>query len=163
MAAVSRGKSIDTTMGLTPLEGLLMGTRSGDLDPAVVTFLMKKEHLSAENIDKLLNEKSGFLGVSGVSNDMRDMLNAMKKGSKRARLAFEIFLYRIKKYIGAYRAVMGGLDAVVFTGGIGEHVTEVERRLSKELSPVVGRKCAFLTIPTNEELLIAQDTYKMIK
>lgn len=163
MAAVMRGKSVDTTMGFTPLEGLLMGTRSGDLDPAVVTFLMRKKRLGAKEIDDILNKKSGFLGVSGVSNDMRDLLSGVKRGHRRARLAFDIFVYRIKKYIGAYQAVMGGLDAVVFTGGIGENVPRIKNALSRELRGSLGRKAKFLTIPTNEELLIARDTYNLIK
>ena len=162
MAAVMHGKSVDTTMGFTPLEGLLMGTRCGDIDPAVVMYLMKKENLTALEIEKILNKKSGMLGVSGKSNDMRDILSQIKKGNKRAKLAFQIFVYRIKKYIGAYAAAMGGLDAVVFTGGIGEHVPKIKQTLSKELKPIFKKEVKFMTIPTNEELLIAQDTYKLI-
>ena len=162
MAAVMRGKSVDTSMGFTPLEGLLMGTRCGDLDPAVVTFLMQEEKLGAEALDGLLNKKSGFLGVSGVSNDMRDILSAMKKGNRRASMVFKIFVYRIKKYIGAYAAVMGGVDAVIFTGGIGENVPNIRKSLSNELRPLLGKRTKFLTIPTNEELLIARDTYRLI-
>ena len=163
MAAVLHGKSVDTTMGFTPLEGLLMGSRSGDLDPAIVTFLMKKERLSVKGIDELLNKKSGLWGVSGVSNDMRDILKAMKNGNKRAKLAFRIFIYKIKKYIGAYNAVLGGLDAVVFTGGIGENTPSVKNTLSKELYPIFGKRVKFLTIHTNEELLIAQDTHNLVR
>jgi len=163
MAAVMHGKSVDTTMGFTPLEGLLMGTRCGDLDPAIVTFLMKKERLGAKDTDALLNKKSGFLGVSGLSNDMRDILSGIRRSNRRAKLAFEIFVYRIKKYIGAYYAVMGGLDAVVLTGGIGENVPRIKKMLSKELAGVLSGKVKFLTIPTKEELLIARDTYKLIK
>ena len=162
MAAVMHGKCVDTTMGFTPLEGLLMGTRSGDLDPAIVTFLMKKERLDTKEADALLNKKSGFLGVSGVGNDMRNILSGIKKGNKRAELAFKIFVYRIKKYIGAYHAVMGGLDAVVFTGGIGENVPRVKNTLSRECRGTLGRKVHFLTIPTREELLIARDTRRLI-
>jgi len=163
MAAVSGGKSIDTTMGLTPLEGLLMGTRTGDLDPAIVTFLMEKENLSAKAIYEMMNKKSGLLGISGKSNDMRDILSLIRKGNKRAKLAFQIFVYRIKKYIGAYAAIMGGLDAVVFTGGIGEKVPKIKNDLLRDLKPLFGKKTKFLTISTNEELLIAGDTYKLIK
>ncbi len=163
MAAISGGKSIDTTMGFTPLDGLLMGTRTGELDPAIVTFLMEKEKLGIEEINEILNRKSGLLGISGVSNDMRDILSRMRKGNARAKLAFKIFVYRIKKYIGAYFAAMGGLDAVIFTGGIGENAPQIRRMLSKELRPVLGRKTKFLTIPTNEELLIAKDTYNLIE
>jgi len=162
MAAVSRGKSMDTTMGFTPLEGLLMGTRSGDLDPAVVTFLMEKEKLSAHEVNEFLNKKSGLLGVSGVSNDMRAILREIKKGNKRAALAFKIFVYRIKKYIGSYAAVLGRLDAVVFTGGIGENLPKVKDAIMRELQPLLGKKTKFLTIPTDEELLIAQDTHRLV-
>ncbi|MFH1594225.1 MAG: acetate kinase [Candidatus Omnitrophota bacterium] len=163
MAAVLRGRSIDTTMGLTPLEGLLMGTRSGDLDPAIVTYLMKKDRLSLDGINELLNKKSGLLGISGVSKDMRDILGSIKKGNKRSKLAYDIFLYRIKKYIGAYAACMGGIDAVVFTGGIGENVPRIMGTLSKELRPLFGRRVRFITVPTNEELLIARDTCELIR
>lgn len=163
MAAVSAGRSIDTTMGFTPLEGLLMGTRSGDLDPAIVTFLMEKENLSIEGINEILNKKSGLLGVSGVSNDMRNIISAAKKENKRAKLALDMFAYRIKKYIGAYAACMNGLDAVVFTGGIGENVPEIKETLAGQLKPVFGRRVRFLTVPTNEELLIARDTYNLVR
>jgi len=163
MACVSRGKSIDTTMGFTPLEGLLMGTRSGDLDPAIVTFLMEALKLNPREMNDFLNKKSGLLGVSGVSNDMRDMLGEVKKGNYRAKLAYNIFIYRIKKYIGAYAAAMGGLDAVVFTAGIGENVPEIKNRLKKDIGNAFGKNVRFLTIPTNEELLIAQDTYNLVK
>ena len=163
MAAVAGGKSVDTSMGFTPLEGLLMGTRTGNLDPAIVTFLMEQEKIGVKKIDEILNKKSGLLGISGKSNDMRDILSLMKKGNKRAKLAFDIFVYRIKKYIGAYAAVMGGLDAVIFTGGIGEHVPKIKNTLKQNLKSIFGKKTKFLIIPTNEELLIAQDTYKLIK
>ena len=163
MAAVSKGKSVDTTMGLTPLEGLLMGTRSGDLDPAIISYLMEKTGMSAKKVTDMLNKKSGLLGVSGVSNDMRDLLSYVRKGSKRALLAFKIFVYRIKKYIGAYAAAMGGLDAVVFTGGIGENVPGIKRTLQRDLSGVFNKNVKFMVIPTNEELVIAKDTYKLIK
>jgi acetate kinase len=162
MTAILRGRAVDTTMGFTPLEGLLMGTRSGDLDPAIVTFLMQKENLSIKRINDILNKKSGLLGVSGVSNDMRDILSEMKKGKPRARAAFEIFIYRIKKYIGAYAAVMAGLDAVVFTGGIGENVAKIKNTVARDLRALFGGKTKFLTIPTNEELLIARDTYRLV-
>ncbi len=160
MAAVKNARSIDTTMGFTPLEGLLMGTRGGDIDPAIITFIMKKKRLAPGPMDELLNKKCGLLGVSGVSNDMRDILKAVKK-NKRARLALEIFLYRIKKYIGAYAAAMGGLDAVVFTGGIGENVPMIRNRIEKEISSVFKNKVKFMMIPTNEELLIAKDTVRI--
>ncbi|MDP3730207.1 MAG: acetate kinase [Candidatus Omnitrophota bacterium] len=165
MAAVDRGESVDTTMGFTPLEGLLMGTRSGDLDPAVVFYLMKKEGLSSRDISDILNKKSGFLGISGIS-DMRDLLKMSKsknaKASARAKLAIEIFIYRIEKYIGAYQAAMKGLDAVVFTAGIGEHNPWLVKRIKKDMKSVVNKRVKFLVIPTNEELLIARDTYEII-
>jgi len=163
MAAVMHGKSVDTTMGLTPLPGLLMGTRTGDLDPAAVTFIMEKKRLGISGVNDLLNKKSGFLGVSGISNDMRDILSGIRKGNYRSRLAYNIFAYGIKKYIGAYAAAMGGLDAVVFTGGIGENMPKLKQALSRELRAVVGEKVKFLTIPTNEELLIARDAYRLTK
>jgi acetate kinase len=163
MTAVSCGRSIDTTMGFTPLEGLMMGTRGGDLDPAIITYLMEKEGMGVQEMNELLNKKCGILGVSGVSNDMRDILKAIAKGNKRAKLAFLIFLYKIRKYIGAYAAAMGGLDAVVFTGGIGENVPAIKRTLEKELRPLLGKKVRFMIVPTDEELLIAQDTYTLVK
>lgn len=162
IAAVSKGKSIDTSMGFTPLEGLLMGTRSGDLDPAVVTFLMHREGLSVDEVNSLLNKRSGLLGVSGVSNDMRDILKAMDDGEKRAKLAYDIFVYRIKKYIGSYAAALGEVDAVVFTAGIGENVPRIKDEIKKDLKGLLGDKTDFLTINTNEELLIAKDTYKIV-
>lgn len=162
IAAVQAGKSIDTSMGFTPLEGLLMGTRSGDLDPAVVTFLMRRVGLGAGQIDEILNKKSGLLGVSGISNDMRDILAAIGRGNKRARLAYDIFVYRIKKYIGSYAAILGKVDAIVFTAGIGEHVSGIKDQIRRELKPLLGDKTEFLAVGTNEELLIAEDTYRII-
>jgi len=166
MTAVDKGKSIDTSMGFTPLEGLLMGTRSGDIDPAVVFYLMEKENLSPARISDILNKESGLLGISGVSNDMRDLLKrAMGRGpgSGRAKLSLDIFIYRIEKYIGAYQAAMRGLDAVIFTAGIGEHNPWLVKRIKKDLNDVVNKKVKFLVVPTNEELLIARDTYEIIK
>ncbi|MDD3904928.1 MAG: acetate kinase [Candidatus Omnitrophica bacterium] len=166
MAAVSGGKSIDTSMGFTPLEGLLMGTRSGDLDPAAVLYILSKERLTLERVNDILNKESGLLGVSGVSNDMRDILKGARlkgQAAKRCKLAIEMFIYRIKKYIGAYQAAMGGLDAVIFTAGIGEHNPWIVKRISRELKGVVPGKARFLVIPTNEELLIARDTYNIIR
>ncbi|MDO8525390.1 MAG: acetate kinase [Candidatus Omnitrophota bacterium] len=166
MAAVSGGRSVDTSMGFTPLEGLLMGTRSGDLDPAVVLYMMEKEGLTLSQVNDILNKDSGLLGVSGVSNDMRDMLRRVRvqgTGYRRCKLAIEIFIYRIKKYIGAYYAAMGGLDAVIFTAGIGENNPWIMKRIELELKGVVDGKTRFIIIPTNEELLIARDTYTIIK
>ncbi len=166
MAAVKNGISIDTTMGFTPLEGLLMGTRSGDLDPAVVFYLMEKERLSPDRISSILNKESGLIGISGISNDMRDIVKAAKRADgpgKRAKMALEIFIYRIEKYIGAYQAAMNGLDAVVLTAGIGENNPWIAKRIRKDISNTVSKKVKFLVIPTNEELLIAGDTYNIIK
>ena len=161
IAAISGGKVIDTSMGFTPLEGLLMGTRSGDLDPAVVFFLMQREGLDIDGISAMLNKESGLLGVSGVSNDMRDILKAMGEGDKRATLAYDIFVYRILKYVGAYAAVLGKVDAVVFTAGIGENVPRIKESVKKQLAPMLP-DTKFLTIGTNEELLIAKDTYGIV-
>lgn len=166
MTAVDGGKSVDTSMGFTPLEGLMMGTRSGDLDPAVVFYLMEKEKLTPERISDILNKESGLIGISGVSNDMRDLLKCSKgkgEGARLCRLAIEMFIYRIKKYIGAYLAAMGGLDAVIFTAGIGENCPWMVKRIAKDLKGVVPGRTRFLVIPTNEELLIAKDTYEIIK
>lgn len=181
MAAVDRGNSIDTTMGFTPLEGLLMGTRSGDLDPSLILYIMGKEGLSLNEAGTLLNKHSGLIGISGESSDMREILAAVKEGHKRSKYAFEIFCYRIKKYLGAYAAAMGGLDAFVFTGGIGENSYEVREEVcrnleflgiqiddsmnknSEEVISVNGSKVAVLKIPTNEELVIALDTSEIVK
>lgn len=163
MSAVKGGKSIDTSMGFTPLEGLVMGTRSGDLDPAIVTFLIHRQGYDADKINALLNKKSGLLGVSGLSNDMRDILKGLKDKNKRAKLAYDIFVYRIKKYIGAYAAVLGKIDAVVFTAGIGENVPQIKNSLEKDLKPLLGDRTKFMIVGTNEELLIAKDTYSLIK
>jgi len=163
VTAVKGGKSLDTSMGFTPLEGLLMGTRAGDFDPAIVMYLLGKRGYSLKKVGDLLNKRSGLLGISGLSNDMRDLVKASRAGNKRAALAIEIFCYRIKKYIGSYAAVMGGVDAVILTAGIGENHPWLAKKLSKELGPVLGKDVAYITIPTDEELLIAQDTYKIVK
>lgn len=181
MAAVNHGISIDTTMGFTPLEGLLMGTRSGDMDPSVILYIMSKEGLNYAEANTLLNKHSGLMGISGVSSDMREIQGEMEKGNKRAEQAFDVFTYRVKKYIGAYAAAMGGLDAVVFTGGIGENSAAV-RRVSCENLAFLGiavdeskntskekekeiqtadSSVKVLVVPTNEELMIAIET-KMV-
>ena len=183
MAAIDGGTSVDTTMGFTPLEGLLMGTRSGDIDPSVILYIMAKEGINIAEANTLLNKHSGLQGISGVSSDMREVLKEMQNGDKKAGYAFEIFCYRIRKYIGAYAAAMGGVDAVVFTGGIGENSPDVRRQSCKSLdflgirideaantspekekfiSPA-GSKTAVLVVPTNEELVIALDTMKIVK
>lgn len=166
MAAVDGGRSVDTTMGFTPLEGLLMGTRSGDLDPAAVLYIVEKENVPLGKVNDILNKESGLLGVSGVSNDMRDILKGAGSPGPRARrcaLALEMFVYRIKKYIGAYLAAMGGLDAVVFTAGVGENNPWLVKRIARELKNVVSKKTKFLVVPTDEELLIARDTVEIIR
>jgi acetate kinase len=180
MAAVNKGISVDTTMGFTPLEGLLMGTRSGDIDPSIILHIMGKEGLSMNEAATLLNKHSGLIGISGESSDMREIIKAVKEDHKRAKNAFEIFCYRIKKYVGAYTAAMGGLDALVFTGGIGENSSEVreevcrdmqffgielddERNKNKEM--LLSRdnsKVKVFRIPTNEELVIALDTADIV-
>jgi acetate kinase len=160
ITAVDRGKSVDTSMGFTPLEGLIMGTRCGDIDPALVTYIMKKERLSPEKIEHILNEQSGLRGISGISNDMRVL---EKSSSGRAKLAIEMFAYRIKKYIGAYAAVMGGADAIVFTAGIGEHQALLRRKICRGVFCALKKKPRVLVIPTNEELMIARETYQLAK
>lgn len=182
MSAIKYGISIDTTMGFTPLEGLLMGTRAGDLDPAVVLYIMSKEGLTMSEINALLNKHSGLLGISGVSSDMREIINEMKNGNPRAKLAFDVFCYRVKKYIGAYSAAMGGVDVLVFTAGIGENSPDVrksvcegleflgikiddEKNNSPEKEKIISTddsKVKVLVIPTNEELVIALDTAEIV-
>jgi acetate kinase len=183
MAAVKHGRSIDTTMGFTPLEGLIMGTRSGDLDPQLILYIMGKEGLTLAEATTLLNKHSGLIGISGESSDMREVESAMEKGSAKSKLAFDIFCYRIRKYIGAYAAAMGGLDSVVFTGGIGENSVRVREHVCAELgflgidldreANASGLKERIVTtstspvtvgvIPTNEELVIALDTFHIVK
>ncbi|MBK6912556.1 MAG: acetate kinase [Ignavibacteriales bacterium] len=180
MSAVHHGKSIDTTMGFTPLEGLLMGTRSGDLDPSLILYIMSKEGLTLSEAGTLLNKHSGLIGISGESSDMREILAAMKDDQKRSKYAFDIFCYKIKKYLGAYAAAMGGLDAFVFTGGIGENSPEVRAEVCKDLEflgieidelkneekreviSTDNSRVKVLRIPTNEELVIALDTAKIV-
>ncbi len=181
MTAIRDGESIDTTMGFTPVEGLLMGTRSGDLDPAVILRIMGREELSRREAISLLNKHSGLLGISGVSSDMREVLEEMDTGNSRARLAVEVFAYRIKKYLGASAAVLGGLDGVVFAGGIGEHAPLVRsmalegleflgltldpdrngRGEGERLISTADSAAEIWVIPTNEEWIIAQDTYRI--
>ncbi|OPL08039.1 MAG: acetate kinase [delta proteobacterium ML8_F1] len=180
--AVLNGKSVATSMGFTPLEGLAMGTRTGDLDPAIVTYLMSKENLSIQEMDNILNKKSGVLGISGISSDFRDIEEAADAGNQRAKLAVDVFRLRVKKYIAAYAAVMGGVDAVVFTAGLGEN-SPVDRKaiceglefmglsIDDEKNNVRGKetvistddsKVKVLLIPTNEELTIARDTIEIL-
>lgn len=162
ISAVYKGKSIDTSMGFTPLEGLVMGTRCGDIDPALVTYIMRKDKLQPAQIEDILNKESGLKGISGISNDMRVLEKKIRLGSNKAKLAVDIFVYRIKKYIGAYTAVMGGCDAVVFTAGIGENQKTVRKRICKGLFSHLRVKPAILVIPTDEELMIAAQAYKIM-
>lgn len=183
IAAVKDGKSIDTSMGFTPLEGLAMGTRCGDIDPAIVSFLMEKDKLDINGINNLMNKKSGVLGISGVSSDFRDIEDAANEGNDRAKLALDIFAYRVKKYIGAYAAAMGGIDAVVFTAGLGENSASMREsicegleflgvKIDKEKNNIRGKETIISTedagvkiilIPTNEELMIARDTKTLVE
>ena len=185
VTAVNGGKSIDTTMGFTPLDGIIMGSRSGSIDPAIVTFLQKEKGYSADEVNDILNKKSGVLGVSGIGTDFRDIRAAAEKNNERALLTMDIYGYQIKKQIGAYAAAMGGLDAVVFTAGIGEHAPEVRIRAltnmeflgididsAKNDNQNIGdgmeistpdSKVKLYVIPTNEELMIAEETLALIK
>jgi acetate kinase len=163
ITAVKNGKSIDTSLGFTPLEGLVMGTRCGDIDPALVTFIMKKEHLDIAGIENILIRESGLKGISGISNDMRVLERKNKQGNKRAKLATEIFVYRIRKYIGAYAAVMSGCDALVFTAGIGENQKRIRRLICSGVFSHLKKKPRVLVIPTDEELMIARQTYQLMK
>lgn len=182
ITAVKDGKCVDTTMGFTPLDGLIMGTRSGAVDPSVVTFMMNKEGFTPDEISSLLNKKSGFLGISGLSSDARDLVNASKEGNKRAKLACDMFRYQIKKYIGSYAAAMGGLDAVLFTGGIGENSDEARTEVCEgleflgiELDEAENKnktgkdhliskgKTEVWVIPTDEEMTIARDTKELVE
>ncbi|NQS99770.1 MAG: acetate kinase [Candidatus Omnitrophica bacterium] len=164
ITAVAKGKSVDTSMGFTPLEGLVMGTRCGDIDPAAVLYLMRKKNLKINQMDQLLNKSSGLLGLSGKSNDMRDILRLARRGNQRANIALQVFIYRIKKYIGAYIAAMDGCDAVIFTAGIGENHPYIRSKIRQGLSSLLRRfGSRILVIATNEELMIARDTYRLTK
>ena len=182
MAAIDCGKSIDTSMGFTPLEGLIMGTRCGDMDPSVILYIMGKEGLSLAEANTLMNKHSGLIGLSGDSSDMREIESGVMEGDKRAKRAFDAFTYRIKKYVGSYMAALGGCDAIVFTGGIGENSPMVREavcsnmeffgiELDPEKNKNVKGECAVSTdnsrvkvlrIPTNEELVIALDTERIV-
>jgi acetate kinase len=162
MSAVRRGKCVDTTMGFTPLEGLLMGTRAGDIDAAVVIYLENKLKLSPNAVDRILNKESGIKGVSGISNDMRKINSYAAKGNLRAKLAREIFIYRIRKYLGAYAVVLKTINAVIFTAGIGENQKDIRRDVMKGLFDCFKHKPRILVIPTNEELMIARQAYSII-
>jgi acetate kinase len=184
IAAVRGGRSVDTSMGFTPLEGLVMGTRSGDIDPAILLHVAGKEELGAAEVNALLNKHSGLLGISGLSNDMKKLLEAEAAGNARAALAVEIFCYRLRKYVAAYVGALGGLDGLAFAGGIGENAPSVRARSldglavmglsvdakrneeagrgEAEISPA-GSPCRVFVVPTNEELLIARDTFCIVR
>ena len=182
VTAIKDGKSVDTSMGLTPTEGLMMGTRVGDVDPGALVYLMERLNLDAEGLLKHINKQSGVLGVSGISNDMRDIEAAIEKGDERAKLALDMYEYRLLKYIGAYTAVLGGVDIIVFTGGVGENQPQTRERICKQLAylgvtfnaeanksrgeevVISGEdsKVKVVVIPTDEELMIAQDTAAIV-
>lgn len=184
ITAIEGGRSVDTSMGLTPVEGLMMGTRSGDVDPGALTFLMDKEGLDAKGISDLVNKKSGVNGVSGVSSDMRDIDAAIRKGNDRARLALEMYIHRIVKYVGAYAAVLNGVDIIVFTGGVGENQSATRRDVCANLTylgveiddkvnnathgdeaiiSTASSKVKVVVVPTDEELMIALDTKEIVE
>jgi acetate kinase len=163
ITAVDKGRSIDTSMGFTPLEGLVMGTRCGDIDPALVTYLMHKKRLNIRQIDDILNKESGLKGISGISNDMRILMDKAKRGNKRAKLAIEVFIYRIKKYIGAYTATLGGCDTLVFTAGIGENQKIIREKICEGIFSYLKKKPKILVVPTDEELMIAQQSYRLMR
>lgn len=183
VSAIKNGKILDTSMGFTPLEGLMMGARSGDLDPAILTYIMNKENLSLDEMNNILNKKSGVLGVSGVSSDFRDIEQAIAEGNERAKLARNIFVNRVKKYIGAYIAEMNGVDAIIFTAGVGENQSKIRELIcdnfdfiglefDKEKNKIRGQeqvisteasKIKVLVIPTDEELMIARDAMELVK
>ncbi|WP_313756598.1 acetate kinase [Tissierella sp.] len=182
VCAVQGGKSMDTSMGFTPLEGLAMGTRSGDIDPAIIPFIMDKENMSFEEVNNMLNKQSGVLGISGISSDFRDLEIAMNEGNERAKLALDVFVNRVKKYVGAYVATMCRIDALVFTAGIGENSSYIREKVCEgleclgikidaDLNNVRGEEsklnkdltsATILVIPTNEELMIARDTLELV-
>ena len=182
LCAVDGGKSVDTSMGLTPLAGIPMGTRSGDIDPSIVTFLMNKENLTPDQMDNILNKKSGKLGVSGVSFDDRDIEKAMAEGNERAKLAIDTFVYQVIGYIGRFAAQMNGVDAITFAGGVGENGIDVRKQICESLSFLgvkideVKNNCRgkeveistpdsnvkVFVIPTDEELTIARDTMEIV-
>ncbi|MBE7031156.1 MAG: acetate kinase [Ruminococcaceae bacterium] len=183
ITAVDGGKSVDTSMGFTPLAGVMMGTRCGQLDPAIVTYLMDKENLDIKQVNDLLNKQSGVFGISGVSSDFRDLEKAAAEGNERAQLALDMFVYSVKRYIGLYATVMGGLDAIVFTAGIGENTATIRKAIVEgqeflgisiddEKNQIRGKECDIsaegarvrtLVIPTDEEMMIAMDTAKLVK
>lgn len=183
LTAVKGGKSIDTSMGMTPLEGLMMGTRSGDLDPAIVPYVMNKEELTVNEVNSMLNKHSGLLAISGISSDMREITEGMEKGEPNTTLAFDMYEYRVRKYIGSYAAALNGVDVIVFTAGVGENSVVLRQRVLEQLTylgveideelnkvrsgeprriSTKNSKVEVLVIPTNEELVIARDTHRIV-
>ena len=182
ISAIKNGKSVDTSMGMTPLEGLAMGTRSGDMDPAIIEFICQKENISVSEMTEILNKKSGVLGLSGVSNDFRDLVEAIKQGNQDAKNALDVLAYRIVKYIGAYYVALGGVDAIALTAGAGENNSEVRKlimegievlgtKLNEEANKKRGEEFLLSTedsklpvwvVPTNEELAIARETVALV-
>jgi acetate kinase len=184
VTAVKAGISVDTSMGMTPLEGLMMGTRSGDLDPAIVPYVMNKEELTVGEVNSMLNKHSGVLAISGVSSDMRDIENGAEKGEPNSVLAFDMYEYRLRKYIGSYAAAMDGVDAIVFTAGVGENSSMLREKILNNLTflgieldaeankirsgdprriSTANSKVQVLVVPTNEELVIARDTHRIVQ
>ncbi len=184
VTAIEHGRSMDTSMGFTPVDGLIMGTRTGDIDPGVLLYLADKEHLSLKGISNMINKRSGMVGISEISSDMRDLELAYYEGNERANLALTMFAYRVKKFIGAYAAIMNGLDCVIFTGGIGENDFNIRRMIAQNMEylgldfdepqnhgvkgedKIISKpdsKVTALVVKTNEELVIATDTYKILK
>jgi acetate kinase len=181
--AIKNGKSFDTSMGMTPLEGLMMGTRSGDLDPAIVPYVMTKEDLTINEVNSMLNKHSGLIAISGISSDVREIEQAMNAGDHNAKLAYDMYEYRLRKYIGSYTAAMNGLDVLIFTAGVGENSATLREKVCTQLSflgveldtqankshehgerriSTADSRIEVLVIPTNEEMVIARDTYKLI-
>ena len=182
MTAVDHGVAVDTSMGLTPLDGLMMGTRSGAIDPAIIPFIMEHEGLSTSEINDVLNKKSGLLGISGISNDLRSIRSASEEGDDRAQLAYEMYSNSVKKYLGQYIAVMGGVDVIVLTAGVGENCEKMRRMIFAGLQPLgivldheknkerkgereistKDSRVVILVIPTDEEYMIARDTFEIV-
>lgn len=184
LTAIHQGKSVDTSMGMTPLEGLMMGTRCGEIDPAIVPLVMEKERFTFQDIEHLMNQQSGLLGISGVSSDLREVMAAQLKGNENAALAIDMYVYRLRKMIGAYFAVLNGADAIIFTGGVGENSAYIRKRVCEGLSYLgvkiddeanaqdshhdrliskPNSQVAVLVIPTNEELMIARETQALVE
>ena len=184
VSAIEHGRSMDTSMGFTPVDGLIMGTRTGDIDPGVLLYLADKEHLSLKGISNMINKRSGMMGISEISSDMRDLELAYYEGNERANLALTMFAYRVKKFIGAYAAIMNGLDCVIFTGGIGENDFNIRRMIAQNMEylgldfdetqnhgvkgedKIISKpdsRVTVMVVKTNEELVIATDTYKILE